>query len=226
MLFTDLNEVKTMLDMDLDDDTDDAKLNLLIEMASEWIEEYLGRKGFMEKKERTEYYAGAGKATIPLRARPVFPTPTVAVYVDEAGYFGAPDDSFDATTSALTYGTDFVVNWDQDDGTSRSALLVRINNVWPRPSARMTGLLSPFAARAFGNIKVVYTAGYTTDTLPSPLRFAATTLVARMQSILPLGVISQSEAYEERSISVVADQKNYFMALISPILLQYRNWKF
>lgn len=225
MLLTDLKEVKALLDIDQDDTTDDVKLNLLIEMASQWIEEFLGRVGYLEKKSRTEYYAGTGKQTILLKARPVFPTPTIEVYVDESGFFGSVSGSFDTTTSAFVYGTDFALQLDQEDGTSRSGLLVRINNVWPRPSARVMGLLSPFVAQSFGNVKVVYTAGYTTDSLPAALRYAAAVLVARMQSVLPLGVITQSEAYEERSISVVAEQKDYFLALIKPILYQYRNWR-
>ncbi len=225
MLLTDLNEVKELLDVDQDDNTEDAKLNLLIEMASQWIEEFLGRTGYLEKKSRTEFVRGTGGVAINLKARPVFTSPTIQAFVDESGYFGSVSGSFDATTSDLTYGTDFALQLDQDDGTSRSGTLVRINGVWPRPSARTMGLLSPFLTGSWGNVKVVYTAGYTADTIPAALRYATTVLVARMQNVLPLGAIIQSEAYEERSITIMADQKDYFLSLIKPILWNYRNWK-
>lgn len=145
------------------------------------------------------------------------------MFIDHHGYYGSTSGSFDSNTE-LTYGSDFCLVIDQENGSSRCGLLVRINNLWPKPQLRQTGWLSPFIGEAFGNIKVVYTAGFTPDTLPTDLRFACNTLVARMRYIMPLGMSIGSESYEERSIGMIEDKRNYLMSFVAPVLVQYRNW--
>ena len=113
---------------------------------------------------------------------------------------------------------------DQDDGSSRSGILVRMQGYWFKPSVRQKGLLTPFIGNAYGNIKVVYTAGYTIDNLPSQLRAATNFLIARMRAILPLGMEVASESYEERSISLIAERRDYLLAIIKPMIYSYRNW--
>lgn len=223
-MFTDLREVKIFLEIDPEDTEEDILLGFLIEHASQWIEEILNRPG-MDKKSRTEFYFGTGNQRLLLRSRPVFTTPTIRVFLDEGGNFGATSGSFDATDTALIYGTDFALVIDQENGTSRSGILYRINDLWPRPSVRQRGLLSPFLGVGFGTIKVIYTAGYEVDNLPSGLRLAANLLVQRLRYIMPLGMELASDSFEERNISAVTSEKDKLLAVVKPLLFPYRNWK-
>jgi len=226
-LLTDLREVKSILEISEEDTTEDKKLLFLMEWATQWIEEWLNRVGRIFIKSRTEYYNGTGTQGLLLRSRPAYRTPTITVLVDEAGFFGAPSGSFDTNTTALTYGDHFALQLDQDDNlTSRSGILIRINDLWPKPPLRQQGYLYPFAARSFGNIKITYTAGYTVDNLPATLRMAANLLVARMRDVLPLGYELVGESYEERTISRVISEKNKLLGMVAPMLANYRNWRF
>lgn len=223
MLLTDLMEVKALLSIDPSNTEDDKLINFLIEQASSWMEELANRK-FLYKS-RTEYYNGTGTQKLLLRSRPVFTTPTIEVYVDNSGLWGATSGAF-ASSTQLTYGDDFGLWIDQEDGTSRSGILVRKNALWDRNSVRQTGLLAPFMYSTFGGIKVVYTAGYTISSLPADLRFAAMNLIARMRYLLPLGMELSSESYQERSISILSEGKHALLSEsgVRPILQSHRNW--
>jgi hypothetical protein len=188
----------------------------------------MNRPGFTYKN-RTEYYKGTGTQKLLLRSRPVYPrvgqSDQIAVYLDEAGFYGSVSGAFTQSNSQLTYGTDFALQIDQEDGSSRSGILIRINNLWPRPQNRIAGLLSPFIGEGHGTIKVVYSAGYHIDNLPAQLRMAANLMVQRLRYIMPLGVELASESYEERAISVITSQKQKILALAAPIIAPFRNWK-
>ena len=222
-ILTDIKELKGILEIDPLDTSEDKKLMFLIEMASQWIEEWLDRPGLFLKA-RTEYYNGTNTQKLLLRSRPVFTTPTIQVFLDESGYFGSVSGSFDSSLTALTYGEDFALKVDQEDGSSRSGILIRINNLWPRPSVRQAGLLAPFIGEGFGSIKVTYTAGYYVDNLPPVFRLACNILVAQLRYMFPLGFLLASESFEERSISIHIPQKLYFLSMITPMLLPYKNW--
>ncbi len=176
-----------------------------------------------------------------LKNRPVFPLPTnpafsipnlppfadITVVHDRNGYFGAASGSFTPpSATTLVYGIDFTLRIDQDDGSSRSAILMRINNSWLRPSVRQAGYLSPFIWDDQGSYKVTYTAGWTVDSLPAVFREATNLLVAKMRYVFPLGLIIGSESYEERSFSVIEEKKDYWLSLIRPLLFSYRNYSF
>lgn len=223
MLLTDLVEVKTYLGIDLCNTSEDNLLNMFIEFSSHWILELLNRGMDLELKSRTEYYNGTGTAYLLLNKRPVFTTPTIQVFVDQNGYWGQGPNAFPSNTQ-LVYGTDFVLKIDQDNGSSRSGILVNLKRFWQKPAVRQVGFLTPFSGDSFGNVKIVYTAGYTPDTIPSPLRVATNLLVAKMRYLMPLGMELSSDSYEERSISL-ASQKEYFLTTIKPMILPYRNWK-
>lgn len=223
-ILTDLRELKSILEIDPLDNSEDKKLMFLIEMASQWIEEWLNRPGLFLKS-RTEYYNGTNTQKLLLRSRPVYTSPTIQVFLDESGFFGSASGSFDATLTALVYGEDFALKIDQEDGTSRSGMLVRINNFWPRPAIRQQGLLAPFIGEGFGTIKVIYSAGYYVDNLPPVFRLACNTLVAQLRHMYPLGFLLTSENYEERAISLHIP-KHFLLGMITPMLLSYRNWKF
>ena len=222
VLLGDLREVKALLQILPNDTRKDVVLTFLIEMASAWIEELLGRTGFLDQKSRTEYYAGTGTQRLLLRARPVLPSPTIVVYVDdEGGFYGSKSGSFSSGTTQ-TYGDDFCLDIDSDDGTSRSGILVRINSFWPKPAVRQVGYLSPFIGSGFGNIKITYTGGYTVANLPSQLRMACNILVAKLDNLFPLGMVLTSESYEERHIAYYPHKKP-LLDLIKPMLTPFMN---
>lgn len=223
MLYTDLNEVKALLEIDPANKAEDKKLGFLIAMASSWIEEYVGRD--LELRSRTEYLHGTGTQKLQLKYRPVYLTPRV--WVDDGGYYGSASGAFTDAESELTYGTDFAIRLDEENtGTSRSGLLIRINDYWPRFLANQRGLLSPFVTEGLGNIKVSYSGGYTQDTLPANIRFAANILVARMRFLFPVGMEVTAESYEDRSINYIGQRKDYLLGLVKPHLHTYRNWRF
>lgn len=224
-IYSDLRQLKSELGIDRCDTSEDLNLGFFLETASSWIEEWFNRPGIFYK-ERTEYYNGTGTQNLLLRSRPVYTTPTIQVLVDGAGYYGSASGAFTNQNSQLTYGTDFCIQIDQEDGTSRSGILVRINNYWPRPFVRTAGLLSSFLGQQYGGVKVIYTAGYTVNNLPAVFREACNLLVARLRYIWPLGVELNSESYEDRSIGIVTSEKSKLMALVVPMLMSFRNWKF
>lgn len=230
-ILCDLREIKVKLEIDPNDPTEDKFLLFLGNDASKWIEELLDRG--LVYKTRTEYYRGTGTTKLNLRARPVYPFPNgsqyspITVYQDDSfsSYYGSVPGAFDSTT-LLTYGVDYCLKIDDDQGVySKSGILERINDCWARPLYRYGGLLAPYQDDDNGSIKVVYTAGYTPDTLPAPLRMAAAFLVARMRAILPLGMEIGSEGYEERSVSYIQERKNYLLSLIYPMIQPYLNRK-
>lgn len=222
MLFSDLIELKAHLGIPPNDTSEDKVLNYWIEQISDWFEEILNRK--FVYKSRTEYYNGTGTEKLLLRARPVYTTPTIEVYVDVTGTFGASSGTFLAS-SQLTWGTDFYLDVDQDDGTSRSGILYRRGNFWNKRDVRQRGYLSPFIGPAPGTIKVIYTAGYTVDNLPASFRLAVNMCIARLRSVMPLGAETMSESYEERAISVAISERLKLIALVAPMLYPFRNWR-
>jgi hypothetical protein len=221
---SDLVEIKTALEIDLNNHTEDSKILLFLEWASEWIAEYLNRPGLLFKS-RTEYYNGTGTPNLLLRSRPVHTTPTIQVWTDTDGHFGSSSGAFSG--DVLVYGTDFYLKIDQDDGTSRSGILVRSRGwTWEKRWARDTNWLSTYVAPLYGGIKVTYSGGYTLNNMPAQLRMAVVMLVTRMRYLMPLGMEIGSESYEERNISIVADRKQYLMGLVLPMLSTLRNWNF
>lgn len=221
-LYSDLREVKTLLEIDPGDTSEDLKIGFLVNQAASLIDDFLGRG--ITFRSRTEYYNGTGTQKLNLRARPVYTTPTIQCWEDSGGFYGQPSDAFDSD-SELTYGDDFVLWVDQDDGTSRSGILIRRQDYWERPRIREQGLLYPFIGQALGSIKVTYSAGYYVDNLPWSFRLASDLLIGKLRYIIPLGMELGSESYEERSVSYIAPKRNYLLSLIAPILFQYRNWK-
>lgn len=222
-LLSDLITLKTILEIDPRNTQEDTKLLFLLEYASDWIEEYLDRKGRLFLKTRTEYYNGTGTPNLLLRSRPVY-TDGLAVYVDtQGGNYGEGSNSFPAT-SLLTYGSDYVLRIDEENGTSRCGILQKIRSYWPKPFARAPGVLSPFLTTDSGSVKVVYQGGYTIDGLPSTLRMACNTLAAKLRYFFPVAMDLSSESYEDRSISIGNKEKDYLMSTVKDMIFPYRSW--
>ena len=213
-----------MLDIPPNSTTEDVKLLFLLETASRWIEEILDRPG-MSLTTRTEYYRGTGTQKLLLRSRPVWQS-GITVNIDEnnGNYGFASGGGF--TGDNLTFGTDYTLQRDQDDGSSRCGILLRVGGYWPRPAVRQRGLLSPFMGTDMGSVKVVYQGGYTVDNLPSVIRTACDLIIAKLYYTLPLGVELGSESYEERSISLTTPHKGWLLNMVKPMLMLYKNWSF
>ncbi len=224
MIYTDLYELKLLLELDPLNTVEDAKLSLFVEMAGTIIEGLLNRDFI--KKERTEYYGGCGTQQILLRHRPAYTTPVPQVWVDQNGYFGASSGSFQGSDQPLVYGQDFCFDTPEEGQPSKSGLLIRVNNYWPRPAVRSDGLLSPYLGISHGNVKITYTAGYTVDTLPADFRFATISLVTKMRGFMPVGYELSSDGYEDKTISIIAERRDYLTATAKQILWRYRNWRF
>jgi hypothetical protein len=222
MNLTDIHELKAILEITASDTSEDVRLNFYIEWATALIKEYLNRP--LAYETRTEFYSGTGTQKLLLRARPVVVT-GLEVRVDNAGYYGAPDDSF-GSGSVLTFGDDYFLELDQSDGTSRSGILVRRSAVWERPFVRFRGLLSPLVGEAFGNVKVTYTGGWKPETIPPEVRQACCMLVAKLRYLYPLGVNLVSEHYEERHITIGSRSRNYLLSEVASLIRTHRNYKF
>lgn len=213
-----------MLDIPEGDHSEDLKLNFLIAQATNIVEEVLNRPGF-SLATRTQYYKGTGTQKLLLRSRPVYTTPTIQVFGHLTGFYGAPADAFLASTE-LFYGTDFTLQIDQDDGaSSRSGLLLRMNDYWQKPTVRQAGLLSSFVGEGFGNYKITYKGGYTVDDLPESFRWGCNLLIQRMVYLCPIGMGIDHETFQERTISLVEERKDYLMSLCKPHIYNFRNWK-
>lgn len=215
--------MKALFEIDPRDNTEDLTLNFYNEQASNLIEELLNRD--FSYKSRTQYYDGTGTFKLLLKNRPVFISPLPEVYVDSNGKYGSVSGAFTGQNSQLTYGTDFYLRLDSDDAqSSRSAILYRVKDTWSKAWYRQAGLLAPFMGELPGSIKVTYTAGYTVDSLPAGFRLAANMLVAKIRYLFPLGMLLNSESYEERSLGLIGERKDWLLADVKPILLNYRNW--
>lgn len=233
-LYSDLSELKALLDIDPNDKSEDVKLNFFNEFAANAIEELLNRPGGVFFATNTQYYKGKGTQKLLLRRRPAYPGPVAAVpaavamtvITDPNGNFGSTSGSFSPTQQVLTYGVDYCLQIDQDDGGSRSGLLIRLNNLWDRPYVRKYPYLAPFLSDDTGSIQVTYSAGYTVDTLPASLRMAADLLVANFRYVFPLGMGITSDGYEDRNIGIDAPKRAFLLDLIKPLVLSsFANWK-
>jgi hypothetical protein len=233
-----LREVKSVLGIDPNDPTEDKNLLFYIEWATKLATEIVGHE--FDYKVRTEFYDGTGCQKLNLRHRPVYPTAAPAtaaalpftpltVTYDSAGYYGASSGAFTSssgTSVAYVYGADYTLRIDQTDGGSRSGQLIRINEYWTRPVVRQAGLLTPFIGDDTGSFQVIYTAGFTADTLPAFARMAVDMLVAAIRyQFLSAGMALSSESYEERHITLLNENRQ---TLVTPQvrtgLWTLRNW--
>ncbi len=225
-----LNEAKRVLDIELDDHSEDWKILLYLEWITDFLKEVCNRD--FDFKSRVQYYQGTGTQKLLLRCRPVFPAPmlpysSIQIIYDSNGYFGAGSGAFIVPDAImLVYGRDYTLKIDQDNGSSRSGILYRIGEYWNKPQVRQAGLLSPFLGPDTGSYQVTYTAGYTIDTMPGILRMATNALLAKFRWFFPLGLAISSDSFQEKSISASEDRNGYFLNVIRPFINSLRNWSY
>lgn len=226
----DLREVKAYLQIPSDSTSEDQKLLLLISVASNWIQELLNRPGLFYQQ-RTEIYCGTNTQKLLLRSRPIKSTDPMTVVVDENANFGYTSGAYTNSQNVLTSGAQggYCLYIDQPDGiTSRSAILLKIGSVWEKQYSRQggrEGLLTPFVTMDMGSIQVTYYGGYTQDNLPSQVRYACFALVAKMRATLPNTFPMSSQSWEDISVSILGDRKNYLLAGVMDMLWSFRNYR-
>lgn len=131
----------------------------------------------------TEYYSGTGTRYLCLRETPVASITTI--HLDYSGYYNQNPEPVFGSDKLLTAGKDYALKIDRD-GMSFSGIVERINTVWAELNrAYVTGHVTTEVSPALGNIKVVYTAGYTT--IPEDLQWALALIVRRMQQYAKIG---------------------------------------
>lgn len=230
ILWSDLLELKSVLQIQPENTNEDLTLNFYLEWASNWLEELTNRQ--FVYKTRTLPYKGTGTQKLLLRHRPVYPAPSgnyspISVSYNSQGYFGCASGAFTGTDATqLVYGVDYALQVDQDDGGSRCGILWRINDYWYKPTVREAGYLFPFVSDDPGSYQITYSAGFTVDTLPGQLRAACDLLASAYRYCFPLGMALGHDSYQERSISIIHDKKDYLLALVKPHLSSFTNWKF
>ncbi len=227
MQLQDLNELKSMLEIDPEDTEEDKKLLFLIEYASDMIESILDRKLFY--RTGTEYYCGSGTQKLLLNRRPVYDPTSIVVLLNTNGYFGS-DPSPNGDVQPLVYGVGYCLQIDNPESkygdVSNCGILIRIGDYWNKQYVRQYPLLSPYIDQSYGNIQVTYTAGYTFDTLPAQIRMAMVFLVGRLRFLLPVGFELSGDTYEERSVSIASPQTQYLLGMVRAMLFPYKNWTF
>ncbi len=218
---------------------EDDRLAELIRAGGAAMERELGRR--LLRDDYVEYYHGNGRHALALRNRPVWSV--TSVKVDATGYAGQGTDPF-ASTTALTAGTDYYLDYDGEDAgvsspaystgymttqpMASSGLLYRIRDVWPRVNRwREWGLLTGEGnPPPRGNIKVTYEGGFTE--LPADLAYALCLGVGQMRLFLKRGMMPQSERIGDYSYTLwtqamVAGPANPFvLATVNDTLARYR----
>lgn len=164
-------------------DEPSSQIQALCEAASDAVERYIGRP--IEKAERTEYYAANGQKAIVLRVRPVWEIEEVRW--DALGQYGEGADKFNSDT-LLVAGTDYTWTKTTTTGSDRNnaGLLIRIPGEWfERPRYRDRHKLSIDNIPSYGDIRVIYTAGY--DPIPASIKLACAQVVTRVKQNLERG---------------------------------------
>lgn len=165
----------------------DTQYAALLLAADAAVKKELDRQ--VESSTLTDYYSGNGRRFLCLREYPV--TAMTSVHLNFSGYYGRNPESTYSSEFLLTEGEDYVLRIDKN-GTSESGILERIGTVWQQQTRQyFPGKITQDAVVAQGNIKVIYTAGYTQ--VPEDLQYAVALLVRRMQQMLVQGGMLKSE---------------------------------
>lgn len=215
MAYTTLAAVKTHLG--ITDGSEDAQLSQWITQVGGVIDTHCNYA--LQSATRTEYYRGSGTRNLLLNHRNV--SGVTDVWLDPTGYFGELGTAFGSATK-LTVGVDYALLRDDAYATEVSAVgvIVRLNGVWPSVNARDRTMLTSQTVPGRGNIKVQYTAGFTTT--PPDLELAAIMLVAEMRRVAPLGAPVSSFSLDYFSASFGDSQNNIVAA--KSILGKYARW--
>lgn len=174
----------------------------------------------------TEYYSGQDKPDIVLRHTPV--TAITSVHLDPQGYFGQSTSPFGPST-LLTAGSQYILVPDKGS-LSMAGLLRRIGGyntgfLGFAPESMLSGKLSarrvPVWTIGDGNIKVVYSAGY--SAVPDDVKAACVAIAAYMSQTLPRGFALTSESLGGYSYSLSQISQIPELGSARQILSRYRD---
>lgn len=207
--------VKTMIGIAAADTSQDDLLDLMIDSATSTINDYVGYPLLKPSGDPTaEYYSGDGSPNLVLKRRPV--QSVASIYVDPTGAWGQGPSAFAATT-LLVAGTDYALNLERDANKGMAGIVRRLATSvevgWPTWSDSR-GTLTSYGRSKIGwpvgdgNIKVTYTAGFTslTDTtfpVPPSVQQACANLAVFIKKIVPNGgFITVTESLSKYSSSL------------------------
>lgn len=202
----------------------DILANNCLDAASQAVKNYLHRE--IELKTYTHFFDGDGSNVLLLRQRPVISI--TSVNSDLAGFYGQNVAGFGVGTS-LVAGVDFALKIDDSTGsTSKSGILLRTGTAsvtqW---SAMFYGTLLAGARgtpwlRGYGNIKVVYIAGY--DPIPDPIQQATVQVASEMYlAASKAGHFPSSENLGDYSYSLGGDGEGRpGLAVMKGLLAPYK----
>lgn len=208
----------------------DGMLSQMLAAADAAVKRYLRRD--IEQANYTEFYSGTGKQDIKLRQRPAVTT-GLSVYLDQNGFWGQGSGAF-ASDKLLTAGTDYALILDK--GSSSECGLIRrlglqslsgISGGIYYPSGIRAGTLTGWDRGAIwppgdGNIKVIYTAGYTAATMPGDLIEAVCMLAAQLKAAKDQGHPLQQESFIDYSYTLMQSSKAPFLSEVRSLLAPYR----
>jgi hypothetical protein len=226
-MLSNLTSLKISMGIALTDQSLDAQLEAFIKAADAVVKKWTKRD--LESSTYTEFHSGDNRADVILRQRPA--TATTNVWVDFSGFWGQNPAGFPAST-LLTLGQDYALVMDGPGGTvSNSGLLRRVGATGLQgfmgglvyPSGLRQGTLSGWDRGVVwptgdGNIKVQYTAGYTT--IPADLQEATNQIAKQMKAMDERGLILASENYIDYAYTLL-QQPRSALAEARSILAQY-----
>lgn len=164
MALTTTAKVKTLLGVR--GTGDDARWDALRVAAEAVAKSFC--KADVESASYTEYLDGNGTRHLALRRRPV--TAVTSVEVAQFGSYGQGNESpYVAWTAGVDWALEYTATGPAN--SSKTGVLVRLKGNWPEHrSAVRDGTLAWERVPGLGNVRVVYTAGYTT--IPDDLQLA------------------------------------------------------
>lgn len=196
------------------------RLQIIVNSLNQSVPQYLGRDIALTTYPSVAdggcgdsgYYNGDWTKYLKLRQFPVISISSI--YEDASARWGQNPDGAFASTTLLTAGTDYAIEWDGYTAgavCSFAGLVQRLPGVWPGSTRRNTGNINPLVENAPGNIKVAYTAGYAT--IPADIIAAACLIGAFMRRMARAGGWLTSESQGAYSYTIALPMLNAFPEL-------------
>lgn len=180
-----------------------------------------GENGIFVKKV-TQYYNGNNQSAFQLKHRPV--RSVSALYFDADGYYGQGTDAF-SSDDLLTAGTDYYLDIDQDDGTSRSGMVWKASGTWYGRVRSYQGMLLGRTVDGTGNIKATYTPGFLT--IPYPVRAAVNRMAISVFAKRASSGTFKTESLDFYSYTrMTAEEEAHELDSVKSLVAPYKAWTF
>lgn len=201
MSITTVADFKLHINMPLSNTSEDGRIQQILDGAESAIWNWLGRErapGYspFDQVQTTEYYDGKQRQMLVLRRRPV--VSVQGVWVDSTGYYGQNPTGFSDPQTAWAIGTQCAL-MRTDESESNPGILVAFAGVVPSWQGQAVRI--PAWPSGMGNIKVTYTAGY--STFPPDLISAICNVAAAVRKAAPRGAALESETLGRYTYSLM-----------------------